>query len=350
MNLGPLMVDIAGTELCAEDLRVLEHPLVGSVVLFTRNYVDPRQLGALTAAIRALRTPHLLIAVDHEGGRVQRFRAGFTRLPAARLLGRRYDEDRRDALALAHSVGWLMAAELRAVGVDFSFAPCVDLDYGVSEIIGDRAFHSDPDSVAALAVATMTGMREAGMAAVAKHFPGHGAVVADSHVALPVDRREWADFEPDIRPYRALIDNNLPGIMAAHVVFPAVDELPAALSRRWVGGVLRGELKFHGCVFADDLTMAGAAAFGSVVERAELALAAGCDVLPICNDRHSVESVLGRLEADAGSAASQARLVRMRARGEAPADLRENSHWRETAARIAELWTPPPLVLTEGQQ
>jgi beta-N-acetylhexosaminidase len=317
--------------------------------LFTRNYSNLRQLTELTAAIRAVRTPHLLIAVDHEGGRVQRFREGFTRLPAARLLGRRFDEDRRDALELAQSVGWLMAAELRAVGVDFSFAPCIDLDYGASEIIGDRAFHSDPDSVAALGVATLLGMREAGMPAIAKHFPGHGAVVADSHVALPVDRREYADLEADIRPYRTLIDNNLAAIMAAHVVFPAVDALPASLSQRWIGGVLRGELGFHGCVFADDLTMAGAAAFGDVIARAELALAAGCDVLPICNDRTSVESVLGRLQANVGSAASQARLVRMRARGEAPADLQGNRHWQQTAARIAALSAVPPLVLTEGQ-
>jgi beta-N-acetylhexosaminidase len=343
------MVDIAGTELGADDVRVLAHPLVGSVLLFTRNYSDLRQLAALTAAIRALRTPHLLIAVDHEGGRVQRFREGFTRLPAARLLGRRFDEDRRDALGLAQSVGWLMASELRAVGVDFSFAPCVDLDYGVSEIIGDRAFHSDPDSVAALAIATLSGMREAGMAAIAKHFPGHGAVVADSHVALPVDRREFADLEPDIRPYRPLIDNNLPGIMAAHVVFPAVDALPASLSKRWITGVLRGELGFHGCVFADDLTMAGAAAFGDVMARVDLSLDAGCDVLPICNDRHSVELVLGRFGANVGSAASQARLVRMRARGEAPADLHANPHWQATEARIAGLSVIPPLVLREGQ-
>lgn len=349
MTLGPLMVDIAGTELSADDVRVLAHPMVGSVLLFTRNYRDPLQLAALTAAIRALRTPHLLIAVDHEGGRVQRFRDGFTRLPAMRLLGRVYDEDRRDGLVFAQSVGWLMAAELRAVGVDFSFAPCVDLDYGVSEIVGDRAFHGDPEAVAALAVATLSGLREAGMAAVAKHFPGHGAVVADSHVALPVDRREFADLEADMRPYRPLIGNNLAGIMAAHVVYPAVDSLPASLSRRWISEILRGELGFHGCVFADDLSMAGAAAFGDVVARTELAFSAGCDVLPICNDRHSVELVLDRFAAEPASAASQARLVRMRARGEAPADLRGNGHWQETVARIAALSTPPPLVLTEGQ-
>jgi beta-N-acetylhexosaminidase len=349
MSLGPLMVDIAGTELSADDVRVLSHPLVGSVLLFSRNYTDPAQVSALTAAIRALRTPHLLIAVDHEGGRVQRFREGFTRLPPVRLLGRRFDEDRRDGLLLAQSVAWLLASELRAVGVDFSFTPCIDLDYGVSEIIGDRAFHNDPDKVAALGVATLLGMREAGMPAIAKHFPGHGAVVADSHVALPVDRRGFADLEPDIRPYRTLIDNNLAGIMAAHVVFPAVDALPASLSERWVNGVLRREMGFHGCVFADDLTMAGAAAFGDVVARAELALRAGCDVLPICNDRQSVESVLNAFEPKAISAASQARLVRMRARGEAPADLHADRRWQETAARIAALSAIPPLVLTEGE-
>jgi len=242
-----------------------------------------------------------------------------------------------------------MAAELRAVGVDFSFAPCVDLDFGVSEIIGDRSFHADPDSVAALAVATVAGMREAGMAAVAKHFPGHGAVVADSHTALPVDRREYADLEADIRPYRPLIGNNVAGVMAAHVVFPAVDALPASLSPRWITGVLRGELGFHGCVFADDLSMAGATAFGDVVAITRLALSAGCDVLPICNDRHSVESVLSQFGPDVISPASQARLVRMRARGEEPLDLRSDRRWQETAARIASLSATPPLILTEGQ-
>ena len=348
MSLGPLMVDIAGTELTPDDVQVLSHPLVGSVILFSRNYRDVAQVSSLTAAIRAVRTPSLLVAVDHEGGRVQRFREGFTRLPPARSLGRRYDEDRREGLSLAQAAGWLMASELRAVGVDFSFAPCVDLDYGVSEIIGDRAFHRDPDAVAALAVAYLSGMRVAGMAATAKHFPGHGAVIADSHVALPIDRRNFVDLEPDIRPYRLLIQNHVAGIMGAHVVFPAVDPLPASLSQRWISGVLRGELGFHGCVFADDLTMAGAAAFGGVIERAELAFAAGCDVLPICNDRQAVKSVLNHFGPDMGSPASQARVVRMRARGEAPVNLGADRQWQQTVMMIANLTATPPLVLTEG--
>jgi beta-N-acetylhexosaminidase len=348
MSLGPLMVDVAGTELSSDDLDVLRNPLVGSVILFTRNYRDPQQISALCGAIRQVRSPPLLIAVDHEGGRVQRFREGFTRLPPVRLLGRRYDEDRRDALRKAHSLGWLMAAELREVGVDFSFAPCVDLDHGLSEIIGDRAFHRDPQAVAALATAYMAGMREAGMAAVAKHFPGHGAVRADSHLALPVDRRPLADMEGDLSPYRALIENQLPGIMAAHVEYSAVDSKPASLSSRWITGILRGTLGFHGCVFADDLSMAGVAASGDAVERARLALAAGCDVLPICNDREAVHTVLGNLNTEA-SPAAQARLVRMRGRSEGPAELRRSSQWRDATAVVAELSRAPTLTLSEGR-
>ncbi len=348
MSLGPLMVDIAGPSLTPEDRDVLRHPLVGSVILFTRNYRDPEQLAALTADIRALRSPHLLISVDHEGGRVQRFREGFTRLPPARSLGRRFTEDRRASLDLAHVAGWLMAGELRALGVDFSFAPCVDLDYGVSEVIGDRAFHSDADAVGALAVAYAGGMREAGMAATAKHFPGHGAVVADSHVSLPVDRRDLIELEADLRPYRLLIDNHLSAIMAAHVVFPAVDRLPASLSVRWIAEILRKELGFHGCVFADDLTMGGAAGFGDILARVHLGLAAGCDVLPICNDRGAVLTVLDGFKPASLNPASQARLVRMRGRGEAPIDIASTGRWREAVARLAALTATPELVLREG--
>jgi beta-N-acetylhexosaminidase len=342
------MVDLEGAALSAEDREVLSHPLVGSVLLYTRNYRNPKQITELCGAIRTLRTPPLLIAVDHEGGRVQRFREGFTALPAARLIGRRFDEDRQEGLRCAHSVGWLLAAELRAVGVDFSFAPCVDLDYGLSEVIGDRAFHRDADTVAALASACLAGMREAGMAAVAKHFPGHGAVRADSHVALPIDRRPLADMEADLKPYRLLIENQLPGVMTAHVEYPAVDTLPASLSRRWIGEILRGGLGFHGCVFADDLSMAGVAGAGDVLARARLALAAGCDVLPILNDRPAVHRILASFKPDVALPVSQARLVRMRARGAPPGDLAGDSRWQAAARSIAELSEAPPLVLTEG--
>lgn len=349
MTLGPLMVDLAGPELAAEEREVLRHPLVGSVILFKRNYVDPQQLARLTADIHAARAPALLVAVDHEGGRVQRFREGFSMLPPARRIGLEYDLDQRAGLELARAMGWLMAAELRAHGIDLSFAPCVDLDYGVSEVIGDRAFHSRPPVVADLALAYMHGMRDAGMAATAKHFPGHGAVIADSHLALPVDRRSLDDLEPDIAPYRQLIANGLPAVMVAHVLFPAVDDVPASLSRRWIHTVLRGELGFQGVVFADDLSMAGAAAFGDMVTRAERALAAGCDVLPVCNDRAGVISLLDRLHAEP-EPASRLRLVRLRGReGLAPRELLASSRWAECREALARCSAKPPLTLESGE-
>jgi len=313
MSLGPLMVDIAGTALSAEDRAVLSHPLVGAVLLFSRNYTDPAQLASLTAQIRALRTPPLLIAVDHEGGRVQRFRAGFSALPPLQRIGRQFDADAQRGLSMARALGWLMAAELLACGLDFSFAPCVDLDYGRSSIIGERALHRRAEVVAQLASAYVHGMRDAGMAATAKHFPGHGAVVADSHLDLPVDRRELADLDQDLLPYRRLIGAALPAVMVAHVMYAAVDARPASFSERWVRGVLRRELGFGGLVVADDLSMAGAASVGTLPQRAGLALAAGCDLLPVCNDRAGVQRLLGELQVQPDPA-SQLRLVRMRGR------------------------------------
>jgi beta-N-acetylhexosaminidase len=346
MTLGPLMVDIAGQALTPEDREVLRHPLVGSVILFTRNYADPAQLAALVASIRAVRSPPLLVAVDHEGGRVQRFRQGFSVLPPMRRVGQEYDLDARQGVAMARALSWLMAAELRAVGIDFSFAPCVDLDHGVSEIIGDRSFHSDAEVVAKLAMAAVAGMREAGMAATAKHFPGHGAVVADSHLALPVDRRELAHLAADIKPYRRLIPNDLAGVMMAHVLFPAVDRVPASFSRRWVTQILRGDLNFRGVVFADDLTMEGASAVGGIVERAEAALDAGCDVLPVCNHRESVLALLDGLRTVPGPA-SQARIRLMRGR-EAPGReaLMASTRWRQCREWLARCDRPPELTLT----
>src|SRR6185312_5596470 len=255
MSLGPLMMDLEGTSITAEERELMAHPLVGGVILFTRNYVDPEQLTELVAGIHAVRSPPLIVAVDQEGGRVQRFQKCFTRLPPARLIGHAFDQDSKGGLELARRTGWLMAAELRAHGVDISFAPVVDLDYGVNDAIGTRAFHKRADAVSQLSLAYMLGMREAGMAATAKHFPGHGAVVADSHFTLPVDRRPLPDLTPDLTPYRRLIANRLAAVMVAHVLFPDVDSTPASLSNRWIRDVLRGELGFQGVVFADDLSM-----------------------------------------------------------------------------------------------
>jgi len=346
MTLGPLMVDVAGRTLTPEDRDLLRHPLVGSVILFTRNYEDPAQLEALVADIRSLRAPPLLVAVDHEGGRVQRFRTGFSVIPAARRIGLEYLLDAKQGLQLARAMGWLMAAELRAVGVAFSFAPRVDLDYGASEIIGDRAYHADPEIVSRLALAVMQGMRHAGMAATAKHFPGHGAVVADSHLALPVDRRDLADLSADLLPYRRLIPNELAAVMMGHVLFPAVDSVPASFSRRWVGDVLRGELDFRGVIFADDLTMEGASVMGGVVARAEAALDAGCDVLPVCNRRASVIELIDGLKSQPGPA-SQMRVLRMRGR-EAPdrASLQASAEYRQCRDWLARCERPPELVLS----
>lgn len=348
MTLGPLMVDVAGTALTAEDREVLAHPLVGSVILFTRNYQDPQQLTELVAAIRAVRTPALLVAVDHEGGRVQRFRPGFTLLPALRRIGLLYDQDADAGLQLARDHGWLMAAELLACGIDFSFAPCVDLDYGLSEVIGDRALHANPAAVAALGVAYMHGMRDAGMVATAKHFPGHGAVVADSHLALPVDRRELADLAGDLQPYRLLIENGLPAVMVAHVLFPQVDALPASFSRRWVKGLLRGELGFRGTVFTDDLSMLGAAGVGDIVERSQLALEAGCDVLPVCNDRAQVARLLDGLKVGADPAL-HLRLARLRGRSQYDrGQLYAADSWARCRAALERCTAPPELQLGEN--
>jgi beta-N-acetylhexosaminidase len=339
------MVDVAGVALEPADRELLAHPLIGGVILFSRNYESPEQLARLVAEIHDLRSPPLLVGVDQEGGRVQRFRDGFTRLPAMRMVGRRHAAERQAGLALARTLGWLMAAELRAAGVDLSFAPCVDLDWGMSEVIGDRAFATESEAVADLAVAWMLGMREAGMSATAKHFPGHGRVVADSHVALPVDRRELADLSPDLTPYRRLIANGLPGVMAAHVVFPAVDDYPASLSRAWIEGQLRGELGFRGAVFTDDLSMAGAAAFGGVAERARLALDAGCDMLLVCNDRAAVIELLDRLPATPDPV-RQVRCVRLHGRA-APGrgELLADGRWQAAAAAAAHALDVPALRL-----
>ncbi len=330
MTLGPLMIDIGGLELDSEDREVLRHPLVGGVILFSRNFESPEQLSRLVTEIHDLRTPPLLVATDQEGGRVQRFTSGFTELPAAQQIGRRYDVDPRQAERLARHCGWLMAAELRAVGVDFSFAPVIDLDWGMSEVVGDRAFHRDPQVVGALANAFMVGMRKAGMVATGKHFPGHGAVAADSHEELPIDRRAYADIAEDMQPYERLVAAGLPGVMAGHVLYPEIDDLPATFSRHWLQEELRERLDFRGVIFSDDLNMAAAAEQGSMSDRCAASLEAGCDMVLICNNRVGVMEVLDTMN-EYSSPVSQIRLVRMHGRSMPPWDeLRATPQWEKS--------------------
>jgi beta-N-acetylhexosaminidase len=313
-SLGPVVLDIAGLKLSAAEKEQLRHPLAGGVILFARNYRSPQQLGELTASIRDLRKPELLIAVDHEGGRVQRFQEGFSRIPAMRRLGEAWDRDRTQACAAARDIGFVLASELCACGVDFSFTPVLDVDFGASGVIGDRAFHSDPAAVAQLSAALVAGLREAGMASVGKHFPGHGYVRADSHLAVPVDERSYAEIEAaDLVPYRELIGHGLSAVMPAHVIYPRVDPNPAGFSSRWLQQILRGQLGFDGMIFSDDLSMEGASVAGGVVERGEAALAAGCDMVLLCNAPEALSKLLdgltGTLNRSRAEAMRGARLV-----------------------------------------
>ncbi len=321
---GPLLVGLHGAALTGAERRLLQHPLVGGVVLFARNVDTPAQLRTLTGEIHELRWPPLLITVDQEGGRVQRCLDGFTRLPPARVYGRRYDSCRKTGLASARAGGLVMATELRRVGIDLSFAPVLDLDLGLSGVIGDRAFHEDPAVVTVLAGAWIEGMRAAGMPATGKHFPGHGGVMLDSHLDLPVDQRPLSELEQrDMLPYTRLIDQGaLDAVMTAHVVLPAMDRLPASLSPVWVRGVLRRQLGFRGVVVADDLGMEGAAMAGGPGQRARAALAAGADLVMLCNELDAIPEVLsGIADADEPEAAQRRLLLQQSIGAPPPADL-----------------------------
>jgi beta-N-acetylhexosaminidase len=312
--LGPLVIDVAGIELTAEERKRLQHPLVGQVVLFTRNFESPEQLSELSREIRALREPPLLICVDHEGGRVQRFRDGFSPIPSMSRLGELWDRDVLAACRTAISIGYLIAGELRSRGVDLTFAPVLDLAWGRSAVIGDRALHADPRVVSMLAAHLLHGFALAGMANCGKHFPGHGWAEADSHHEVPVDPRPLDQIlAQDAAPYRWL-GVSLSSVMPAHVVYPEVDALPAGFSRRWIGEILRGTLGFGGAVFSDDLSMAGAGIAGDLHARARAALQAGCDFILVCNDPDGVDRLLAALRWQAGSGFAQ-RLARIAARG-----------------------------------
>lgn len=347
MSIGPVMLDIEGLELTAMERELLRHPKAGGVILFTRNYSSPGQLTDLIREIHELREPRLLVAVDHEGGRVQRFREGFTRLPAAARIGQVYGRDHPRGRSLSESIGWMMAAELRAVGVDFSFAPVLDINHGVSGIIGDRAFHRDPEAVADLAHYFMVGMRKAGMAAVGKHFPGHGGVREDSHLTLPEDTRPLERIlGEDMLPFERMIHYGLPAIMPAHVVYKLADPHPAGFSAFWLKGVLRDRLGFEGVIFSDDLSMAGAECAGGFAERACAALDAGCDMVLVCNHPEGAAEVLHGLEGRRDEPVLQVRLAHMRGRKAPPfGELRETDQWRRIAAWIDELDDSPWLEL-----
>lgn len=330
MELGPLMLDLTGVELSAEEHELVNHPLIGGIIFFSRNYQTLEQLQALIAQIRSASKRRLLLSVDHEGGRVQRFRSEFTRLPSLRSLGASYATDALQAKAQAKQAGWLMAAELRALDIDFSYAPVLDLDYGVSSVVGDRSWHRDPEIVSELAIPYIQGMREAGMAATGKHFPGHGFVEADSHHAVPIDLRSFEQIEQyDLQPFKRLIQAGLNAVMPAHVIYQQVDSQPAGFSKYWIQTILREQLGFQGLVFSDDLSMEGATVAGSYAERAQAALQAGCDMIMACNRREGIIDILDHLTYSV-PAVSLARIQSMQGKAfMSHAELIHSTQWQQ---------------------
>lgn len=335
--MGPLVLDIEGTALTKDDVRRIADPLVGMVILFTRNYRDRDQLTELCATIHAVK-PGLLIAVDHEGGRVQRFQEGFTKIPAMAKLGEKWIDEPENTLLSAMACGYVMAAELRACGVDFTFAPCLDINFGRSQIIGERAFSNNPNVVTQLALAVVQGLRLAGMSNCGKHFPGHGWVIADSHLELPVDDRPYERLLfADLKPYRWM-GQALDSVMAAHVLYPQVDSHPAGFSEHWLKKVLREELHFTGVVFSDDLSMKGAVGVGDVAQRAYAALQAGCDMLIQCNDFEASDQLLASLKFE-DTAERAERVKRLSPKGEAPTwnELVKTALYKRSKDLVAEV-------------
>ncbi|MDH5395331.1 MAG: beta-N-acetylhexosaminidase, partial [Gammaproteobacteria bacterium] len=305
------------------------------------------QLVQLINEIHAVRNPRLLVAVDHEGGRVQRFRDGFTSLPAVGHFGDIYQHNPKRAKHLAETAGWMMAAELRAVGVDFSFAPVLDINYGVSDVIGDRAFHHDAQVITELAHAYTNGMHDAGMAATGKHFPGHGAVTADSHVDIPVDNREYKEiYAKDILPFKRMIHHGLAAVMPAHVIYPNVDKLPAGFSQVWLKDILRKRLSFQGVIFSDDLDMKGASVVGEqYIDRAEKALQAGCDMVLVCNNRTGALNVVDNLSGH-NDPVAHLRLARMHGKHDITMpQLHKSSKWKQSADMLKRYQDDPTLEL-----
>lgn len=297
MPLGPLMIDLASHQLTSQEQQWLSHPAVGGVILFTRNFKSRQQLMDLVDELHAIKSPSLLVAVDQEGGRVQRFQDGFTRFPPMRSLGELFDQSPAQALEISSLLAWQLASELRECGIDFSFTPILDLATLDSRVIGDRAFHSQPQAVFSLAHAFMQGLNKGGMQAIGKHFPGHGTVVADSHVECPVDDRHYEEIaERDLQPFTEMIAAGLLGIMSAHVVYPCKDHLPASFSNIWLNDILRQQYGFEGVIFSDDLSMQGAHVVGNIEQRIEKALHASSDMILICNQSQDIPTALEYLE------------------------------------------------------
>lgn len=346
MSLGPVMLDLVASTITAAEREMLLHPQTGGVILFTRNYESVEQITELVSEIHSLRTPHLLVSVDHEGGRVQRFREGFSHLPPAAVFGEIYSTKPEYAKALAEQCGWLMASECLAAGIDMSFAPVLDLGRGVSGVIGDRAFHRKPDQVATLARAFMGGMNRAGMQATGKHFPGHGSIKEDSHTAHPVDKRSLNDIlMEDIVPFERMISSGLAAVMPAHVVYPAVDDKPAGYSQIWLQQILRQQLGFQGVIFSDDLSMEAAGVAGGFLDRANMALDAGCDMVLVCNHSEAAAEVLEGL-GDYNNPASQLRLTRMHGKPKSTRQqLQVSEEWNRLVETIASLDQSPWLEM-----
>ena len=356
MSLGPLMVDLEGFAISETEKDLLLNAEVGGVILFTRNFESVEQITELVAEIHQLRDPRLLVAVDHEGGRVQRFHEGFSKLPPAACYAKHEHlssskaPEYKDALnrsrQLAENAGWLMAAELRACGIDFSFAPVLDLAHGLSGVIGDRAFHTKPALVSTLAYSFMHGMNRAGMQAVGKHFPGHGGVVEDSHVAMPVDHRELEELlRTDIIPFENMIENKLAAIMPAHVIYDKVDEKPAGYSSFWIQDILRQRFGFQGVVFSDDLSMEAAGVAGGFGERADAALKAGCDMALVCNHLDGAIEAADYIKGYSNPV-SQLRLVRMHGEHEVSwQQLKNDENWQRISRQIVALNDSPELEM-----
>ncbi len=339
-TIGPVILDVQGHTLTQEDIEILNHPHVGGVIFFSRNYDSRAQLADLAKHIKSIR-PSLLLCVDQEGGRVQRFTKECTKLPDLHVLGELYDSKKyplAKVQEIAEKLGYLMALEVRALGVDLSFAPVLDLDMGISDVMKGRCIHQDPKLVALLAISYIKGMSKAGMKATGKHFPGHGSVSVDSHLALPEDKRTFAQIQNDMLPFKSLIEFGISAIMPAHIVYPNIDPYPVGFSAYWLQTVLRQKLNFKGAIISDDLTMEGASGIGNYATRANTALEAGCDYILVCNNRQGAVEVLQGLRVNHHEPTIKRRLSLL-ATGETPAweQLNASPEWQGAFEVMAQI-------------